>query len=311
MGTIPATGYESSVVQTFSSPTGTSHTMTYAANVSDMVLVINNVIQEPTVAYTTSGTTLTTATLVSGDTMYIIYLALSRKTVTPGSSTVTNAMMVDDSINSAEIVNNAVTLAKMAGGTDGNIISYDASGDPVAVVTGSSGQVLTSAGAGAPPTFAAAGGGFTLGTEQATTSGTSITFSSIPSGTKIIIISFFGVSFTASVDLDVTIGDSGGLETASYVSSGIYTHDDDSAVTSASTAEFNMNTASGSDVVTGTMTLTLEDSTNNTWISSHTTYQLDNRLAYGAGSKSLSGELTQLAISGGTFDAGAVNIMYS
>jgi len=51
----------------------------------------------------------------------------------------------------------AVTLAKMASGTDGNIISYDASGNPVAVATGSAGQVLTSAGAGAPPTFAAGG----------------------------------------------------------------------------------------------------------------------------------------------------------
>jgi len=59
----------------------------------------------------------------------------------------------------ADIADNAITLAKMAGGVDGNIISYDASGDPVAVVTGSSGQVLTSAGAGAPPTFAAAAGG--------------------------------------------------------------------------------------------------------------------------------------------------------
>ena len=48
----------------------------------------------------------------------------------------------------------------MAGGTDGNIISYDTSGNPVAVATGNSGQVLTSAGAGAVPTFsdAAAGG---------------------------------------------------------------------------------------------------------------------------------------------------------
>ena len=44
---------------------------------------------------------------------------------------------------------NAITLAKMAGGTDGNIISYDASGDPVAVATGTDGQALTSAGAGA------------------------------------------------------------------------------------------------------------------------------------------------------------------
>ena len=57
------------------------------------------------------------------------------------------------------IADNAVTLAKMAGGTDGNIISYDASGDPVAVATGTDGQVLTSAGAGAPPAFEDAGGG--------------------------------------------------------------------------------------------------------------------------------------------------------
>ena len=41
----------------------------------------------------------------------------------------------------------------MAGGTDGNIISYDASGDPVAIATGSDGQVLTSTGAGSPPAF--------------------------------------------------------------------------------------------------------------------------------------------------------------
>ena len=46
-----------------------------------------------------------------------------------------------------------VTLAKMAAGTDGNLISYDTSGNPVAVATGSDGQVLTSAGAGAVPAF--------------------------------------------------------------------------------------------------------------------------------------------------------------
>ena len=50
---------------------------------------------------------------------------------------------------------NTVTLAKMAPGTDGNIISYDASGNPVAIATGSDGQVLTSAGAGAQPAFEA------------------------------------------------------------------------------------------------------------------------------------------------------------
>ena len=63
-------------------------------------------------------------------------------------------------IASGYIANDAVTLAKMASGTDGQIITYDASGDPVAVGPGEDGQVLTSTGAGSPPAFedAASGG---------------------------------------------------------------------------------------------------------------------------------------------------------
>ena len=58
-------------------------------------------------------------------------------------------------LTSVPIADNAITLAKMASGTDGNIISYDASGNPVAIATGSDGQVLTSTGAGSPPAFEA------------------------------------------------------------------------------------------------------------------------------------------------------------
>ena len=56
-------------------------------------------------------------------------------------------------IVTADLPNDGVTLAKMTGGTDGNIISYDASGAPVAIATGTDGQVLTSTGAGSPPAF--------------------------------------------------------------------------------------------------------------------------------------------------------------
>jgi len=63
--------------------------------------------------------------------------------------------MAIDKITTPAVTDDSVTLAKMAPGTDGNIISYDASGNPVAVATGTAGHVLTSAGAGAPPTFAA------------------------------------------------------------------------------------------------------------------------------------------------------------
>ena len=59
----------------------------------------------------------------------------------------------DGSIDTAHIADNQITLAKMAGGTDGQIITYDANGDPVAVGPGSDGQVLTSTGAGSPPAF--------------------------------------------------------------------------------------------------------------------------------------------------------------
>jgi hypothetical protein len=77
------------------------------------------------------------------------------------NKTVNASQLVDGSIATGKLADDSVTLAKMAPGTDGNLISYDASGNPVAVATGSATQVLTSAGAGAPPVFADAAGGGT------------------------------------------------------------------------------------------------------------------------------------------------------
>ena len=74
-----------------------------------------------------------------------------------GANSVDSDNYVDGSIDTIHLADNAVTLAKMASGTDGNIISFDASGNPVAIATGNDGQVLTSAGAGAPPAFEDAG----------------------------------------------------------------------------------------------------------------------------------------------------------
>ena len=96
VGTIPATGYESSIDQTFSTPTGTTHTLTYSvASQADILVYVNNVAQEPGVGFTVSGTTLTTDTLVSGDTLYVKYLALARQTVAPGANSITESMMKD------------------------------------------------------------------------------------------------------------------------------------------------------------------------------------------------------------------------
>ena len=56
-------------------------------------------------------------------------------------------------VSNAEVADNAITLAKMAHGTDGEIITYDASGAPATVGVGTSGQVLTSNGAGSAPSM--------------------------------------------------------------------------------------------------------------------------------------------------------------
>jgi hypothetical protein len=51
------------------------------------------------------------------------------------------------------IADNSVGLSQLDGGTDGNLITYDASGNPSHVPTGSANQALASNGAGAAPTF--------------------------------------------------------------------------------------------------------------------------------------------------------------
>jgi hypothetical protein len=78
-------------------------------------------------------------------------------TITIGASgdtiTIPSGATFDASASTTTLPDDSVTLAKMASGTDGNLISYDASGNPVAVATGTDGQVLTSTGAGSPPVF--------------------------------------------------------------------------------------------------------------------------------------------------------------
>ena len=91
----------------------------------------------------------------------------------------------------SDLDDDIITLAKMAGGTDGNLITYDTSGNPVAVATGSDGQVLTSAGAGNPCLFeAAASGGKIL---------------QVVSVEKSNVFSTTSTSFVDITDLDVDI----------------------------------------------------------------------------------------------------------
>ena len=67
--------------------------------------------------------------------------------------------IADDAVTEAKVANDAIGLVELKAGTDGQIITYDASGNPVAVGPGTDGQVLTSTGAGSPPAFEDTAGG--------------------------------------------------------------------------------------------------------------------------------------------------------
>ena len=152
--------------------------------------------------------------------------------------------------------------------------------------------------------------GFTLGTETATTSGNSVIIGSIPTGTKIIIAQFEGCSTDGTGAIGLRLGDSGGLETSGYISN--------SVDVSASPQVLQHTTRLGlvssfiaARAFYGSAILTLKDATNNTWCMSSVINDANDENNIGSGTKSLSGELTQIAVnSGNTWDAGDFSIFY-
>lgn len=146
-----------------------------------------------------------------------------------------------------------------------------------------------------------------VGTVQATTSGTTIDFTGIAAGANRITVMLQDVAMDATDNLLIQIGDSGGIVATAYSSISA-----DVTGTSSSTAGFIIENGSTSLSITGIMTLTRL--TGNTWISGHTAQRIGaSSHLYGAGSKTLTGELTQLrltSVSASDFVAGQVNIFY-
>ena len=115
-------------------------------------------------------------------------------TATAAALTVTGALTATLTGTATTVSDNAITLAKMAAGTDGNLITYDTNGDPAYVATGNATQVLTSNGVGVAPTFqTAAGGGATIvhvfsNSQTTTYTGTASSFGTVGVGDRDIYI---------------------------------------------------------------------------------------------------------------------------
>jgi hypothetical protein len=156
----------------------------------------------------------------------------------------------------------------------------------------------------------------TSGTAVASTSGTSIDFTSLPAWVNRITVMFQGLSAAGSNSrLLIQIGDSGGIENTGYTSTGAYTNGSAGASNSETTG-YVLDNGGGqpANFVTGTAVITLLDPSTNLWVATHMAELTGGYLVFGGGRKTLSGTLDRVRITSvngtNTFDAGSINIMY-
>lgn len=153
----------------------------------------------------------------------------------------------------------------------------------------------------------------TLMTAQASTSGTFIDFTGIPSWVRRITLMFQGVSTNGSSNLQVQLGTSSGIDALNYLGA------ESTAVGGTniqnSTGFVVKSNGNPANVLHGIVVLSLLNSSTNLWVESGTLATSNTtQVGVSGGSKSLASVLTQVRVTtiGGTdtFDAGSINALY-
>lgn len=190
-----------------------------------------------------------------------------------------------------------------SGATTADILSVNASG----VITGStfSGATITSS--------TVNGGTITSATAQASTSGTAIDFTGIPSWVKKITVMLSNVSTNGASFLRMQLGVGGVATTTGYLGSCLAAITGAVDVSTFSSGVDFSNSAADGDRKHGNVTFT--NVTGGTWsFTGMTGLSNTGRMSYLSGSVPLSGTLDMVRVTtvNGTdaFDFGTVNIMY-
>jgi len=241
---------------------------------------------------------------------------ITTATISAGTITGITDLAVADGGTGASTAANARTNLGLVIGT--NVQAWDADLDTWATKTAPSGTVvgttdsqtltnktLTSPSIGGTPVMSASI--ISSATAVASTSGTSIDFTGIPSWVKRITVMFFGVSTSGSSSLQIQIG-SGSFTTSGYVSQGSY-----------GANAFNSTTGlildaggGGTSVRDGSAVLTVVSG--NSWINTSSLSQNGQYSSLSGGRLSLGSALDRIRITTvngtDTFDSGSINILY-
>ena len=238
----------------------------------------------------------------------------------PTTITVASANLVDGTIVNADIsASAAIVDTKLATISTASKVSNSATtatnANTASAIVARDGSGNFTAGTITADLTGTASGNARLvrGTFVASTSGTFIDFTGIPSWTKKITVIFYGVSTNGTTGVQIQLGDSGGVETTGYLGSGTAISGTNACGIATYTSGFVML---GSLVgATRSGLLTIANIASNVWVASGT---FDEASAAQAGTtqgfKDLSATLDRVRIttvSGSeTFDGGVINIIY-
>ena len=306
------------------------------ANTASILVAVTGVVQDPS-TYSVSGTTLTFSAAPPSGTgnISVRYLGIpasgvtttAYRTVTDSTATAgqTTFTIPSYTVGYLNVYRNGVRLAAAdftaTSGTTVVLGTAATAGDTITTesfyvssvlnaIPATSGSVAASylVTGSITPTYLAQP--LTAGTAQASTSGTSIDFTGIPSWVKRITVIYYGVSTNGTSNGQIQIG-SGSFTTSGYTSSAAFTGASTNMTTQTSGFLLWLSGGAG-DFYRGNIVIT--NVSGNNWVCSNTLARADGYQMIGGGSVSLSGTLDRVratTVSGtDTFDAGTINILY-
>jgi hypothetical protein len=157
------------------------------------------------------------------------------------------------------------------------------------------------------------------GTAVASTSGTSIDFTGIPSWVKRITVMLQGVSLSGSEEVLIQVGTGSTPATTGYnsgaISVAVNTNNTTNGSASNTTSGFTSSGYASTAAATASGQFVLTNISGNSWIGSGVIYSIGNlRVVTLAGDVTLGGVLGMVRITTvngtDTFDAGSINILY-